>query len=177
MIELNGTRVPGHDIRVRGNFRIEDKDLSGQSSASDTAEEGIKPQTLSVSLTIRFEDETDLTRLIAMARAVDENGERVIYDINNHTARAAKIRQVKFSENFTYQDNGNLRRWQVSFTLREHLSVPEKVEARQTQAAAEEQTAEGEVVADANTAPAPETTEPDYSGIRGFVKNVDDWLA
>ena len=181
MIELNGTRVPGHDMRVRGNFRIEEKDLSGQSSASDTAEEGIKPQTLSVSLTIRFDDETDLNKLIALARAVDENGQRVIYDINNRTARAANIRQVKFSENFTYQDNDNQRSWQVNFTLREFLSVPEKVEARQEPTVAQEQTTEGETVATPEPTPEPQQQEPqqqeqEYSGFKGVLKKLDSKL-
>ena len=177
MIELNGSRVPGHDIKVRGNFRIEEKDLSGQSSATDTAEEGIKRQVLSVTLVIRFEDGKDLTRLIALARAVDENGQRVVYDIVNETAKAANIHQVKFSDNFTYSEN-DTQSWQVSFSLREFLSVPEKVEARQEQPAAEEQSAEGDTVADAQTDNTqPENTGPDYSGIRGFVKTIDEFLA
>ena len=175
MIELNGTRVPGHKMMVRGNFRIEEKDLSGQSSASDTAEEGIKPQTLSVSLVIRFDDQEDLTRLIGLARAVNEAGQRVVYDIENDTARAGNIRQVKFSENFTYSENDTERSWQVNFTLRESLSIPEKIEARQEQPAAQEQTTEGETVASAET-PEPVNQEQQHTGFKAVLKKLDGAL-
>lgn len=157
MIMLNGQKVPGHDVKVRANFRLEDKDLSGMSSATDTAEGGIKPQTLSVSLIIKFDDKADLTRLIAMARAIDEAGKRMVYDIYNESANAGNIRKVRFTENFNYTEADSQRKWNVSFTLRECESVPEKIEQRQEQPAATEQTAEGDTVG--STATEGQTTE------------------
>ena len=172
MITLNGERLPGFNMTIRANFRLEDKDLSGQSSASDTAEAGIKPQVLSVSMQIRMKDAGDLSRLIAMARAQDDTGKRTVYDIVNPTAAAGNIRQVKFSENFSYVENDTTRAWQVNFTLREFQSVPEKIEQRQEQPTATEQTAEGETIT--STEPEEETVQ--YTGFKKILKNLDDKL-
>ncbi|WP_067584716.1 hypothetical protein [Endozoicomonas ascidiicola] len=171
MILLNQQKVPGHGVKVRASFRLEDKDLSGTSSATDTAEGGIKPQSLSVSLSIKYTDDSDLTRLLAMARAIDtQTGKRQVYKITNGTAQAGNIRKVKFTENFSYVENATLRMWDVSFTLRECESVPEKIEQRQAQPAATEQSAEGDTIT--SDEPAPDTITAVANAAGGSVQEM-----
>lgn len=157
MMQLDGKAVPLQTMTIRAGFRIEEKDLSGQGSGSDVAEAGIKPQTLAVSGIIKQSNAADLSRLAAMARAVDDNGQRIIYQVTNPTASALQIRRVRFSDGFNVTEAGTTRAWQVSFTLKETDSVPEKVEARQPVAAATEQGAEQSP--EASTAPAPSGEE------------------
>ena len=65
MLSLNNYNIPGHFLNVRANFKIESKELSGQTSGSDRSEEGIKPCTLSVSLQISFDRAADLTACVS----------------------------------------------------------------------------------------------------------------
>ena len=174
MLTLNGTKVPGHNLKVRANFRIESKELSGQSSASDRSEEGIKPMTLTVTLEISYKHSDDLTRLLSLARANDDNGRMTVYRIVNIIAEACKIREVTFTDNFTATEHATLNIWQISFTLAEHRTVPEKTEQRQPQPTAVEQNA-GDAVA--TTKPPPTNDEEEFTGFAAVLKSVDDALA
>ena len=174
MLSLNSTRIPGHNLSVRANFRIESKELSGQTSSSDRSEEGIKPCTLSVSVQIAFDDAADLTRLREMATALDTAGSLQVYDIVNETASAMKVRQVTFMDNFSVAQAGNLRAWQVSFTLVEHRSISEKIEQRQPQKIAQNQGTTGETVGE--TAP-PTNQDEQLSMAKRVLKQIDNALA
>ncbi len=174
MLTLNNTKIPGHKQKIRANFRIETKELSGMSSASDRSEEGIKPMTLTVTLEIPYKKQEDLTRLIALARSVDDNGSMTIYQIVNPIAEACKIREVTFTDNFNASDHDQLKLWQVSFTLAEHRTVAEKNEQRQPQPAAVEQDAGNEV---ASTLPPPANDEEQLTGFKAVLKKWDDALA
>lgn len=173
MMALNGVRVPGHNMTVRANFRLDEKELSGQSSATDTAETGIKPQTLSVSLTLGHQEVKDLSILIALARAVDDSGQRTLYTITNLTAKAGNIRKVRFTDNFTWAENDGTKSWQVNFTLKEHQSVPEKIEQRQETPAVMEPSAESET----ESTIAPETAAEPVTSFKAVLKKLDDALA
>ena len=172
MITLNNIRVPGTGMLVRAQFKLAAEDLGGQSSASDQAETGISPQTLSVSLTIPLVEHDDMNTLIQLARATEENGQRRIYDIVNCTAAAGNIRQVRFSDNFSYAEDGSLRIWRVSFSLREYLSVPEKVEHRQKQPAEGSSTNNP----DADGSGQHQQQQEIYSGFRAVLHALDDAL-
>ncbi len=174
MLTLNEIRIPGHNLKVRSNFRIESKELSGMSSASDRSEEGIKPMTLTVTLEIPYKKQDDLTRLITLARSVDDNGSMTIYRIVNAIAEACKIREVTFTDNFNVAEHDQLNLWQVSFTLAEHRTVAEKNEQRQPQPAAVEQDAGNEV---ASTLPPPANDEEQLTGFKAVLKKWDDALA
>ena len=86
MLTLNNTTIPGHSLNVRANFKIDSKELSGQTSGSDRSEEGIKPCSLSVSLQIQFDKSADLTRLRDLATAMT-NGSLQVYDIVNENSQ------------------------------------------------------------------------------------------
>ncbi len=174
MLSLNNTRIAGHNLSVRANFRIESKELSGQSSASDRSEEGIKPMTLAVSLEIPFAKTNNLTGLVSLERATDDNGRMTGYQVVNDTAKACKIREVTFTDNFNAAEHNTLKLWQVTFTLAEHKTIPEKVEQRQPQPTATEQDAGDDV---AKTLPPPANDEEELTGVLGMLKKFDDALA
>ncbi len=174
MLTLNNTRIPGNNLKVRANFRIESKDLSGQSSASDRSEEGIKPMTLTVSLNLPYKKPEDLSRLIAMARSVDGSGKFTVYRIVNNIAEACKIREVTFIDNVNINEHDQLNLWQISFTLAEHQTIPEKTEQRQPKPAAVEQEAGDQI---ATTLPPPANDEEQLTGFLGVLKTMDDALA
>ena len=174
MLILNGVKVPGHNLTVRANFRIETKELSGQTSASDRSAEGIKPMTFSVTVEIPCNQPGDLGRVIALARATDDSGNMITYQIVNSTAEACKIREVTFTDQFNVTEQGQINSWQISFTLVEHRSIPEKIEQRQPQPVTTEQNA-GEKVE--TTIPPPLNNEEQLTGFLGVLKKVDEALA
>ena len=131
MITLNGETVPGHNMQLRCGFRLADEELSGQSASTARAEQGIKPQTLNVTLDIMQNAPDELTRLISMVRAVDINGVRTVYSIVNDLAAACKVHYVVFTDNFTVNESDSVRIWRVNFVLAERESRAEVIEGRQ----------------------------------------------
>ncbi len=174
MLTLNNTTILGHSLNVRANFKIESKEISGQTSGSDRSEEGIKPCTLSVSLQIPFQKSVDLTRLRDLATAQISTGNLQVYDIVNETAAAMKVRQVTFMDNFTVSEVDGQKAWQVNFTLAEYQSIPEKTEQRQPQPAAKDQSGEGETAGE--VAPPTNSEEQLSMGYR-ILKKMDEALA
>lgn len=148
-LRLGSYNVPGYGLQVTGGMEIYEEDLSGETSGTDTAHKGIKPKTLSVSLYIKFQDEAKLQELIRILEAKDSTGEMQVYTVANLTANAGGITQVKCFERVEWTEMDGVRAWSVNFKLREHLSVPEKVELRQKGVAAvvenEQGTATGSV--------------------------------
>ena len=135
-LRLGSYNVPGYGLKVTGGMEIYEEDLSGETSGSDTAHKGIKPKTLSVSLSIRYQDDNQLKELIRVLEAKDSTGEMKVYTVANRTANTGGITQVKCFERVEWTEQDGLRAWSVNFKLREHLSVPEKVEQRQKGVAA-----------------------------------------
>ena len=175
MIILNSIQLPGHNLSVRANFRIETRELSGQTSSSDRAEEGIRPCALSVSLQIPFDRAADLTRLRELATALNSAGNLQVYDIVNETAAAMKVRQVTFMDNFTVSEVDGHKAWQVNFTLAEYQSIPEKTEQRQPQKAAKDQSADD---ADSVGEVPPPTNQEEQLGLGvRILQRLDDALA
>ncbi len=174
MITLNSTRILGHNLSVRANFKIDTKELSGQTSSSDRSEEGIKPQTLAVSLVIPFNNSADLTRLVELARSTDSTGKLTVYDIVNETAAAMKLRQVTFMDNFSVAEIDGQKAWQVSFSLVEYRSIPEKKEERKPQKTAVDQSADGESVGEE---PPPTNQDQQQGLVMRALTKLDEALA
>lgn len=143
---LNNYTVPNKELRVTMSMRFDAEDLGAQNSSTETAHKGIKPKTFSVSLVVPFDRENLLSELIAVAETVEDTGELTVYDITDSTANSVGVRQVKFTDNFTAREASNIKAWQVSFSLQEYQSTPEKVEERQETSEPEEQAAEGAAV-------------------------------
>ncbi len=140
---LDNTLIPGFDIKVSATLTLAGEDLSGQSSYTPQAETGDKPKAMSVTTNIKFDNPADLTRLVNMAEAKNDNDSRQVYNIINTTAKAMNIRQVTFQGDLQVKEQDSLRAWSVSFKLIEFDSIPEKKEQRATTAAVKEQAAAG----------------------------------
>ncbi|MBJ7536942.1 hypothetical protein [Marinomonas transparens] len=128
---LNDTKIEGYGHKVNCEFSLPESDLSGKSSSTATAEEGEKACRLRVQLNIKYDDPDFLKtiKLLSMAKD-DEKGTRKVYNIENQTAKAFGVRQVRFTDKVSAQELDEEQAWVVSFTLVEHLSAPEKIEAQ-----------------------------------------------
>jgi hypothetical protein len=173
MLTLNATTKANKAIRVTASQELATEDASGQSSSTDSAETGIKAKKLTVTGLIPFNDEKQLTDLFKLAEAT-ENGARVTYRISNRTASALGVKQVKFSSSIEAVEQETTRQWNISFTLAEVRSVPQKIEERTPQPAAAQQGATGQT---ADAADAPPQTEVPLTGFTAFLKSVDNGLA
>ncbi|ATM78675.1 hypothetical protein CRN79_23840 [Serratia fonticola] len=128
-LALNGEAIPMKGIMVTPMMQFQDKDQSGQTSSTANAEQGIKPKELRISGMIPFSEAKVLTRLFALAEAT-ESGKLKRYRVANHTAQAINFRLATFTGSIDAPKQDGKQAWLVTFTLREHLSVPEKKDAR-----------------------------------------------
>ncbi|WEM43522.1 adenine glycosylase [Photobacterium sp. DA100] len=178
MLTLNGTQLPLKNLRISVRQQLAGQDMSGQTSATDQAETGSKGKILTVKGVIPFTKKQLLTNLFSMAEA-QENDARQIYRISNKTAEALKIRQVKFQGAVRADEQDSHRQWSVSFELVEHLSVPERVEQRQSDKPAAQQKVQGVTtpVETGTQVDAPPDTNVELTGLMGVLKRLDDSLA
>ena len=144
---LNGAQVRGHSLKVSTTLQLAGEDMSGQGSLAAMAETGDKPKQLTVTMVIKQVNASDLTALIVLAESKDELGERTTYNVNNATAKAMNIRQVRFLGDLVASEDDALRLWKVSFKLTEVKSVPELKQAREKQQPVEDLPAKGEQAA------------------------------
>ena len=138
MLTINATKIILKALRITASQELATEDASGQSSSTDTAETGIKAKMLAVSGFIPFTNKDALTNLFKLAEAT-EAGARVMYRISNKTAEALGVKQVRFASKIEAVEQQTTRQWSVSFTLQEYRSVPQKLEERQPDAAANQQ--------------------------------------
>lgn len=129
ILTLSGTLIEGYGHKVSCEFSLPESDLSGKSSSTAAAEEGEKACRLRVSLNIKYDDADYLKTITKLSMAKDSStGARMIYNIENQTAKAFGVRQVRFTDKVNAQELDDTQAWAVSFTLVEHLSTAEKVE-------------------------------------------------
>ena len=180
MITLNGEKVPGHAQKFSIDLKFPSEDTSGNGSSTAKADKGDKGKTFKVKLSIRYIDDGELSQLVNMAEAKDSNGERMIYNIVNKTANAANMRQGFFDESFSITEDETTERWNISFSMSEHQSVPEKKEARKAEKPVTEQPAKGAPVNSATAgaaAPAAVTTQAvDLTPTEQQLKALNDWI-
>lgn len=130
MLTLDGEPIIMKSMRVSASMQFQDKDQSGQTSSTSSAEQGAKAKELDVSGLIPFKDEHMLSRLFELADAKGDGGKRHVYRVGSLLAKSVKVRQAKFAGRITASEQEGLLAWQVQFTLKEFNSVPEKREAR-----------------------------------------------
>lgn len=130
VLALDGEAILLRNIIVSATMQLPDKDVSGQSTSTTSAQQGSKAKELRVSGVIDFNDEAVLTRIFQLAEATESNGAKKTYRIANATAKAINMRQGVFSGGIDATEQQGKMHWQVTFTLREKLSVPEKASAR-----------------------------------------------
>lgn len=174
-IALDGELINLKSCKIELSMQLADQDMSGQTSATGSSEQGDKAKELRITGLIPFTDAAQLSRLFELASEKDGAGNRVIRRLGAGIGRTAKIRQVKFHGTVSAPEHQSLMAWQVSFNLREHLSIPEVAEQRQEQNAANtgqssDQTA-GVIPASAATDNAPPQVE--MSSLTRFLKRID----
>lgn len=131
-LQLNQRAIPGHDIKISIKLPFGDSDLSGQSSNTSSAETGMKAKELAVSLVIPFTNQKWLTEINDLAESTNkETGARTIYRVGHDAANAVKFYEGKFAQELTIKELNDIQGWQVSFIIREHLSVPERKSQRE----------------------------------------------
>lgn len=148
MLALDGEGIRIRRIIVSPSMQFQEKDQSGQTSSTASAEQGIKAKELRVSGLIPFDDEQMLQRLFQIASATQGGGELKKYRVANETARSINFREATFSGTIEATPQEDLLAWQVSFTLREKVSVPEKREARKGNKTAATKQGEGDKAAE-----------------------------
>lgn len=130
MITLNGEIIKLDGMTVSMTMELKDQDMSGQSSATDAAEQGDKGKKLTFAGLIPFKSVETLTKLYQLASAKDDADSRQVYRLGNDMARALKIREAKFTGSINATEHGSLLAWNVSFELREYNGVAEQKENR-----------------------------------------------
>lgn len=178
MLTLDGTQLSLKNLRISVRQQLAGEDMSGQTSATDQAETGSKGKVLAISGIIPFSQSRLLTSIFSMADTQD-NGARHVYRVSNKTAETLKIRQVKFQGSVSANEQSNLRQWDVSFELIEHLSVPERIEQRQPDKPATQQKAQGVTtpVDSSEKKDVPPGTEVETSFVMSVLKRIDNSLA
>lgn len=129
-LALNGEGIPLKNMRVTVSMQIQDKDQSGQTSATTKAEQGVKGKELRISGEIGFSNTALLKRIFELASATDAKGQRQKYRVAHEVARAVSFREATFTGNVDAPQQEGKMAWLVTFTLTEHVSVQEKREAR-----------------------------------------------
>lgn len=126
MITLDGWQVPGYETKINCGFKLAGEDLSGAGSYIISSDNGVKAAVLSVTTKIPFIDKTELAELITKAKALDENGARIISTVNCDVAESFKVRKVKFDGELKATEDEEVKAWVVTFKLIEVLSKSER---------------------------------------------------
>lgn len=142
----NTTKVNIKNIKVGFVLPIKNKDLGGNTSSTGTTNQGTKAKKLSVNGLVPFDDESDLKKLVKLAEAVTQDGERVIYTINDKTAELGDVRQVIFDGDLKIDEDGQFQAWRISFRLKQFNSVAEAKEQRKITPPSVTDTTSGQVI-------------------------------
>ncbi|OJB82662.1 hypothetical protein A9Q60_16655, partial [Yersinia ruckeri] len=106
-------------------MQFQEKDQSGQTSSTATAEQGIKAKELRISGLVPFSTPEVLTRIFALAEAKGAGGGLKKYRVANQVAQAINFRQATFTGAIDAPKQDGKMAWLVTFTLKEFMSVPE----------------------------------------------------
>ncbi|WP_392551247.1 hypothetical protein RHO14_07050 [Orbus wheelerorum] len=158
VLALDGEAIQIKNPQIVLKETIAEEDQSGQSSSTTASEQGQKAKVLSVSGVIEYTSVACLTRLFELAGQRTESGAKKVYRIANSLALAVKFRQGVFSGEISATPDSKFLAWNVSFTLKERFSVPEKKEAIK-------QSDSGELIIDDDKA-------DDKADLNGFEENM-----
>lgn len=133
ILTLDGEAIKIHNPVITLEQQLAEEDMSGQSSTTTASEQGQKAKTLNVSGLIKYSDVANLTRLFELAGKYTSAGSKHIYRVANSTAQAVKLRQCVFTGKINATQDSRLMAWNISFSLKERFSVPEKRETIEQQ--------------------------------------------
>ena len=137
VLALDGESIILKNPEISAEYDLPEEDQSGQSSSTNSSEKGIKPKKLSISGLIEYSTPDRLSRLIELSYQTENGGAKKLYRVANATANVINLREAVFSGKVSVSPHSSLLAWQVSFTLSERKSVPEKREKRAQQRATE----------------------------------------
>lgn len=137
VLALDGESIILKNPSISAEYDLPEEDQSGQSSSTNSSEKGIKPKKLSVNGLIEYSTPDRLSRLIELSYQTENGGAKKLYRVANATANVINLREAVFSGKVSVSPHSTLLAWQISFTLSERKSVPEKREARAQQRAVE----------------------------------------
>lgn len=137
VLALDGESIILKNPSVSAEYDLPEEDQSGQSSSTNSSEKGIKPKKLNINGLIEYSTPDRLSRLIELSYQTENGGAKKLYRVANATANVINLREAVFSGKVSVSPHSTLLAWQVSFTLSERKSVPEKREARAQQRAVE----------------------------------------
>ncbi len=96
-LALNGEAILLKNMRVTVSQQFQDKDQSGQTSATTKSEQGMKGKELRVSGEIPYKNPEILRRIFELASATDTSGQRQKYRVAHEAARAVNFREAIFT--------------------------------------------------------------------------------
>lgn len=137
VLALDGESIILKNPSISAEYDLPDEDQSGQSSSTNSSEKGIKPKKLNISGLIEYSTPDRLSRLIELSYQTECGGAKKLYRIANATANVINLREGVFSGKISIAPHQSLLAWQISFTLSERKSVPEKRETRARERAQE----------------------------------------
>ena len=143
---LNGEPIYLKNPNINSSVSFAEQDQSGQTSSTNKSEQGIKAKELKVSGLISYSDREQLARLHVLAEAKDGSGALQKYRVACLLAQLINFREASFSGSLEVTEQKDKMSYQVSFTLKEHVSVSEKREARAGKQTPKTQTQGGEGV-------------------------------
>lgn len=174
-LQLNQQSIPGADIDVTIKQKFGDADLSGQSSSTSSAETGNKAKELHVSITVPFEKKEWLSQINTLSEATNKDtGSRVVYRIGHDAANAIKFYEAKFFGELNIRQLKETQAWNVTFMMKEHLSVPERKSQREPVKAAKQQGGGGDTPVNNENIDIPPNTE--LSTIEKIMSYANDAL-
>ena len=122
----------GFDLAVALSMDMPTDDLSGSTSLTERADNGIKPKRLSVAFSFR-ENRAELaywTRLLGLLEAKDKDDQAVEYVVIHPLVQASRIRKMRPVGSVRVTEHQTMLQYDVQFELEEVKSVPEVAETR-----------------------------------------------
>ena len=122
----------GFDLAVALSMEMPTDDLSGSTSLTDRADNGVKPKRVSVAFSLR-ENKAELaywTKILAMLEARDSSDQALEYVVIHPLIQASRIRKMRTVGTVRVTEHQTMLQYDVQFELEEVKSVPEVAETR-----------------------------------------------
>jgi hypothetical protein len=173
-MKLDNFEFPSDELQVTCDLGINDKDMGGSSSSTESSINGFEPIIINVNLLITFDNEKIVKEIKNLAQSVDDKGAQTIYSILDRTSNVMGVSKVRFSSKVSLRELSNHKQgWTFSFTLKEHRSVAERKDERLTpQQSASPAPATGTTVA---TTQSPETQEQ-LTSVEQVLSKINEFL-
>ena len=121
--------LPGFDHKVTWIDGIKSEDQSGETSSTSDSYKGFKPGLITVTTKIRYKDLQSITDLSELFHATEDN-KPVVYNIIHDEINAWGVQKVRFTNDIRLAPDGTIKVFNITLTLKQERSDPEKLEER-----------------------------------------------